>query len=160
MDKLVKGVIVLAALLAGIGVFYYFVVFLPNIENQKLELERQKTERAETEKRAAATQAASQEMIRQKMYDECKRGARTNYEVNWATACKTNARLRTSELQNCLTDRAIMANQYMGESYCRKTFSAEDASPDCALPISVSSPINQTLKDEDQRCLAEAKSGL
>ena len=42
--KLILAIgLVVAALVASAGVFYYYVVFVPNLEQQKLDLEQQKT---------------------------------------------------------------------------------------------------------------------
>ncbi len=45
-NKTIKLVLVIglvtAALLASAGVFYYYVIFAPNLEQQKLDLEKQK----------------------------------------------------------------------------------------------------------------------
>ena len=43
--KLILAIgLVVAALVASAGVFYYYVVFVPNLEQQKLDLEQQKME--------------------------------------------------------------------------------------------------------------------
>lgn len=149
MEKLVKVAVVLGALLAGVGVFYHYVIFLPGVE-------RQKAERAEVEKRDAANREAS----RQIFYEACKKDASINYSANWAAACEEVARTRTMQLRNCLSDRMIVTNPYMGENYCKATFGDIDPSPNCSLPKGRAESIDQSFKDAQQRCLAEARGGL
>jgi hypothetical protein len=149
MEKLLKVAVILGALLAGVGVFYHYVIFLPSVERQKIE-------RAETEKREAANQEAS----RQRFYEACKKDARSNYSANWAAACEDHAHTQTNRLRGCLSDQTIITNPYMGENYCKTTFGDIDPSPDCSLPKSRSESINQANKDAQQQCLAEARGGL
>lgn len=149
MEKLVKFGVVLGALLAGLGVFYHYVIFLPSVERQKVKQE-------EAEKREAASKEAS----RQIFYETCKKNANSNYSANWASACEDVARTETMRLRNCLSDRAVMSNPYLGEHYCKSTFGDIDPSPNCSLPKIRAESIDQSFKDAQQRCLAEARDGL
>jgi hypothetical protein len=82
MDKWVKLSIVAGVLMAGFGVFYHFVVFLPSLER---------------EKKAA--------------YAVCMQKARSNYDESWAAECRTMAERKKLDLQNCLADPTIINNQ-------------------------------------------------
>lgn len=149
LDKLVKLAIVIGVLLAGGGVFYHYVVFLPGIE-------RQKQEQIEAEKRDAAAKQAT----RQFAYDACIVSARRDYDANWANACASVARDKQISLRNCLADRAIMTNRFMGEQYCKSTYGVIDTSPECTLPKGRADSINNFHKQAQERCLNEAKTGL
>jgi hypothetical protein len=149
MDRIVKLAVVVAVLMAGTGVFYYYVVFLPSVERQKSEL-------AEREKQ----EAAKRESERQRAYEVCNSSAQRNYDANWATACSSFAEGQSAAMKNCLTDRAIMSNEFMGAAYCRRTYGAGDPSPTCSLPTERANSLNATFKYEKERCLAEAKLGL
>jgi hypothetical protein len=149
MEKLVKLAVVLGALLAGVGVFYHYVIFLPGVERQKVEREE-----------AAKREAASKEASKQIFYEARKKDAESNYSANWAAACEDVARTETMQLRNCLSDRAIVTNPYLGEHHCKSTFGDIDPSPNCSLPKGRAESINQTFKDAQQRCLAEARGGL
>ena len=160
MDKLLKVSIIVAVLLAGFGVFYHYVIYLP-------QLERKKEERAAQEKREAASrlereraEAAKREEDRQAAYAACLQTARLNYEGDWANACKTAAELQASRLRTCLSDTLILNNPYMGKKYCYSTYGASNPSPSCSLPMTVADSLNKAFKDARQSCLAEAKSGL
>ena len=171
MDKLVKFAVILGALLAGGGVFYHYVIYLPAIQQQEAQREAQRAgeqkqetaaqeilrqnqmaERAEQNKREAA--------LRQVQYEICKANALKNYDANWAAACVSFARSQEMSLRNCLSDRTIISNPYMGENYCRGTFRNTDSSPTCTLPKVQADSINQAFDGEQQRCLQEARLGL
>ena len=149
MDKFVKISIIVAALMAGFGVFYHYVIHLPAIEREKRDAEEQ--EKAD---------AALAEAARKSQYESCKGRAAQMYNADWARACASVAESKKADLQNCLTNRSIMTNPYMGEHYCRENFADIDASEDCTLPKSRAESINKTYSDAEQQCLLEARGGL
>jgi hypothetical protein len=149
VDKFVKIAVIVAALMAGFGIFYHYVIHLPSIERDKIAaVEKEKTE-------AEATEAA-----RKVQYESCKRTASQLYNIDWARACVSVANAKKADLQNCLTNRSIVTNPYMGEHYCRENFGGADPSEDCTLPKSRAESINKTLSDAEQQCLLEARGGL
>ena len=149
MDKFVKIAVVVGVLLAGIGVFYRYVIFLPG-------LERDKIEREENTKR----ELAKQEAIKQVAYDSCKAIARANYSLNWADACKDVALVKNRMLNECLSDSGIVNNPYMGKNFCTSRHGNADLSSNCSLPKARGESINQEYHNAQQRCINEAKSGL
>ena len=161
MDKLLKLAIIIAVLMAGGAVFYHYVVFLPGEEQAKREQaesqQRAAAQREESQQRAAALRDASRKVA----YEECKDTARRSYDANWAAACKGAAKQRRVGFENCLEDRAVMSNQFMGKPYCEKTYGGEiDESGQCSLSGARSETINGIYKDAQEKCMAEAKSGL
>ena len=146
---MLKLAIVVGVLLAGSGVFYYYVIFLPGVQRKAT----QATEQAKQDE-------AAKEAAKKARYDSCVISARADYEVNWATACKGVASVQQIQLQNCLSDKSVMSNPYMGESYCKTTFTGADASPNCSLPGARADDVNKTYQDEQQKCLSEAQLGM
>lgn len=149
MDKAVKLAIIVGALLGGFGVFYHYVVFLPETQREKstaAEREKQETERRELQRRMA--------------YDTCLGAARRNYDANWAAACKDVAVSRAVELKSCLSDKLVTTNPYLGAEHCKRTYGNADPSPECTLPRSRAQSINATHKQEQDRCATEARLGL
>jgi hypothetical protein len=65
-----------------------------------------------------------------------------------------------ASLRNCLADRSIISNRFMGEQYCRNTYGVIDPSPECTLPKGRADPVENLHKQAQERCLNEAKSGL
>jgi hypothetical protein len=68
MDTWIKASTCTAILLAGSGVFYHYVVFLPGLERA----------RAAESRPVGAMQAD---------LDQCRQTARLHYDLNWASAC-------------------------------------------------------------------------
>jgi hypothetical protein len=138
MDKLTRMAVIAGVLLAGIGVFYHYVIFLPGVEHDK----------------------AAQAVRRQAAYSRCMEQADSIYNADWATACKDVAESAAVELRNCLSDKLIMTNPYMGASYCKRTFAGADPSPECTLPKSRAQSLNAAHKEAQQRCATEARLGV
>jgi hypothetical protein len=182
VDKLLKIAVIVGALLAGFGVFYRYVIFLPDLEQQRVAKEerekleaarRAETERIEVAKRAAlerhaALLAEEQRMeparraeiakheaalrnINRKTYFDCLNSVRKRYEDDWANACKTQAKLHSVQITNCLETRGL------SERFCHSTFGAADPGPQCTLRRSMADGINKNHDKEKQQCLAEAK---
>ena len=87
MDKIVKIGILLGSLLAGLGVFYHYVIFLPGVEQRKTEQIEASNRQAEAEK----AEAEKREVLRLKFYEACKQDATSTYIETWASACKAVA---------------------------------------------------------------------
>jgi len=136
-------------LLIGFGVFYHYVIYLPGVE-------RQKEEKAKEEKRALEEKETRTRL----QYERCIAGARQNYEANWAQACETHAKNQAQSLNICLENRTIMSNPDMGANYCNRMYRHFDSSPKCALPDEPSDKINQRYKEEQDKCLTEARAGF
>ncbi|TAL53804.1 hypothetical protein [Pandoraea sp.] len=149
MDKMLKLALAIALLLAGGGVFYHYVIFLPAVE-------RQAAAQAEQEK----AKVAQEEAARNLQYQTCKTLADQSYLEEWAAACKDVAHQQLVQLRNCLSNKLIMSNSFMGATYCKNTFGASDPSPNCSLPTPRADSINQDYGNAQQKCLEEAKLGL
>lgn len=149
MDKWVRLSIVAGVLMAGFGVFYHFVFFLPSIEREKAEAAKAKEE---------ASQKA--EAARKATYSVCMVMARRDYDANWAAACRSVAKQKAGDLQNCLADPSIINNQFMGRAYCQTTYGDADPSPTCTLPGPRAETVNGYLRAAEEKCVTEAKLGL
>ena len=134
MDRAVKLAIILGALLAGFGVFYHYVVFLPGAQ-------RERATAAERERQEKATAAEGERQVTERRdlqrriaYESCLVAARRNYDADWATACESVAATREEQLKNCLSDKSIISNRYLGPEHCHSTYGGADPSPECTLP--------------------------
>jgi hypothetical protein len=148
-DKFTKRAIAIGALMAGVGVFYHYVIFIPG-------LEKSKQERIDKEKSEADMRTAE----KSRQYEFCKTTARQVYEEDWANACQSVAEDRKLQYDNCLKDRMVMTNQFMGKQYCVSTYGKIDASSGCTLPGGRADTINESFKDAKDKCLVEFKNGL
>jgi hypothetical protein len=140
MDKLLKGSLAIGALLAGFGVFYHYVFFIPTVEREKQErvqAQQRETEEAKlTEQREKEEARRAAEASRRAAYDACLGAAREKYLTSWASACRAVAKDKNTRLKNCLNDKAVVENRYMGANWCHANHGNADASPNCSLPSS------------------------
>ena len=80
-----KLVLLLAALATAFSVFYYLVIFLPEKERTRIELER---ELAATEAAKEASEEADRQ-FNQSMLEACLADAESDYNSNWDGECKS-----------------------------------------------------------------------
>jgi hypothetical protein len=149
MDRLMRFAVLLGALLAGGGVFYHYVFFLPGVERVKQEQVAQNKRDAEAKERQ-----------RQLTYVSCKVSAQKAYDLDWANACFTVFKEQKVSLEACLKDKLIMGNEFLGRSHCESTYSGASPSLSCSLPLARADSLNHDLKEAQDKCLSEAKTGL
>lgn len=184
--ELLKIAAALAILLAGAGVFYHYVFYVPELDRKNAEraaqekreatrrleeeknaaeklAEQQRIEKAESSKREelskyqARVDAAVQQNMRTDAYRACTKNARAAYEANWQTACNDVTYIQTTALlQNCLS-RSRTQDDYR---ICYSNYGRYYAAPNCALPSQRAEPIERHYRDAQQRCIAEARLGL
>lgn len=159
--KLVLAIgLVLAALIASAGVFYYYVVFVPNLEQQKLDLEKQKLkEKQEAEAKALKKKEQESEQ-RAQAYQNCVNNAEITYTNNWSSACQKLSERNQVGLDNCLNNPSIMNNQFMGKSYCEKVYGATEFDPECTLPGNTADGIEKARTERKEACMHEAEQAL
>jgi len=181
MDKAVKIAIILGILLASFGVFYHYVVYLPDLEQRKAERERAESEatarRAEIERIEAARRAALERraalLAEEQRIEPARRAEMAKHEaamrnINRKTYydCLNSVRKSYEDdwANACNTQAKIHLAQLqncletrgLGETFCHSTFGGADPSPQCALRSSNADDINKNHDKEKQRCLAEA----
>lgn len=149
MDKFLARGLAAAALLAGAGIFYHYVIYLPGLQREKNEAQAE-----------AAAKAAEQQKQRASQYQICMYSARQDYDQNWATACANVAAENKRDYANCLATPSIINNQFMGPQWCQKQYGYFDASANCTLPGSRAEQINKYLADEQSQCEKQAKLGM
>jgi len=137
MDKHLKITVMLVSLMVGFSVFYYFVIYLPGLENKK---------------EARKAQAKLK-------YERCISSAQMNYDANWAAACESTASANQENLRVCLSTFSTGSDALMYQNICRQRF-LTDPSPNCTLPKGRAESIDQTHKEEQDKCLTEARSEL
>lgn len=160
MDNLLRNALVASALMAGGGVFYHFVVYLPEVERVKAESaaeERRAKQEEVTAKRAQLEQdkrdAELRESARQATYAACNQEASQNYAANWASACKTALNNRQASYDRCM-------GSTLGEAFCKSNYPVAAYSENCALPNSQAETVNRYNREAQEKCLSEAKTGL
>jgi hypothetical protein len=149
MDKFLARTLGVAALLAGAGIFYHYVVHLPSLDREKKAAEA-----------TAADSLAEEKRQRAAKYQVCLFTASQNYDQGWASACKSLAADNTRSLENCLATPSIMQNQFMGRQWCEKQYGDIDASPNCSLPGGRADNVNKYFTDAKKQCELEARTDL
>lgn len=138
MGKWLNRTNIAAALLAVAAVVYQLVVVLPASERPKWDKER-----------AAA---------RQPELEQCGEAALLIHDVHWASACMLLAKEVEARHAACLRDPLVMDNPQLGKAHCDRTFGDQDDSPECMLPPARAATLNASLKDAEDRCLAQVKA--
>ncbi|UUZ67373.1 hypothetical protein LP416_21870 [Polaromonas sp. P2-4] len=98
MEKFAKSALMLGALLAGAGVFYHFVIFLPGLEREK------------------QSQIATEKAQRRAAYETCKEIASRVHELNWTAACRNSAQTNKLLFSQCLERQTAAGKPDMGKS--------------------------------------------
>lgn len=159
--KLVLAIgVVIAALLGSAGVFYYYVIFLPNLEQQKLDIEKQKLQQKQEAEATALKKKEQQIEQRSVAYQNCLESAEMAYTNNWSNSCQKLSERNQRGLENCLDDPSIMNNQFMGKSYCMKVFGITEFDSDCTLPSKIADGIETARSERKEACMSEAQQAL
>ncbi|MHA3099344.1 hypothetical protein [Acinetobacter brisouii] len=159
--KLVLSIgLVVAALLASAGIFYYYVIFVPALEQQKLDLEKQKLKEKQEVELQAQKKKEQQAEQRSQSYQTCLSNAEMLYTQNWSSSCQKLSERNQVSLDNCLNDPSIQNNPYMGRSYCQKMYGNTEFDANCTLPNTVAENIERLRTEEKATCMAQAQQAL
>lgn len=159
--KLILAIgLVVAALVASAGVFYYYVVFVPNLEQQKLDLEKQKLKEKQDAEAKALQKKEQETEQRAQAYQNCVDNAEIAYTSNWSSACQKLSERNQAALDNCLNNPSIINNQFMGKSYCEKVYGATEFDPECTLPGNTAEGIEKARSERKDACMVEAQQAL
>lgn len=132
MDKLTRFALIISAALAGVGVFYHYVIFLPNVEQQRATEAARRDASARSAEEQKQRDAAVRESAKRLEYTKCLIEARTTYEKDWGNACELIAKLRNEPFN----DRS------------------------CALPTRQAEAVETAYKQARDACIEEARLGI
>jgi hypothetical protein len=142
MEKLMRIAIILSAIIAGASVFYFFIIYLPKIEQQKID-------KAEQERAAFIRE----ERYRKERYRSCTMTAATTYNSSWEDACLKMVEFKLSKLNDCLSATP-------NSLYCKEKYKDIEYSSSCLLSKNKAESIDDNYKETMQRCLDEAANKL
>lgn len=148
--------LVVAALFASAGVFYYYVIFVPKLEQQKLDLEQQKIKQKQEEQKALKKKQWQAEQ-RKQVYQNCLNDAEQSYNNRWANTCQQIVEQNQNNLEQCLNDRRVMLNPFKGEAYCLELFGKTEFNANCELPVDVADQLERNRVQAKQTCASEAQ---
>jgi len=148
-DNWFQVIIALAIILVAISVFYYFVIFIPQKEQARIDQQKQE-QLAKDQKEQEAKQQAEQAL------NTCLADASTSYSDQWYRECKS---------QGKLTNRCIALHDMTLEEYAKEKnitadkqftvwgdFYKEKNGCSCRLPLDNADRINKSLQDDKDEC--------
>jgi len=147
-----KIIIAITLLIIALSVAYYFVIFLPQKENQKIELQRLEAEEEKTEAEQKKKEAESKSQL----LSICLGQAESTYSSNWNNECKSQGKL-TSE---CIKLIDMSLDDYIEENNIpdSKRIDAVDEFFDkksdcsCRLPLDNADRIEEWKKADKEEC--------
>ncbi len=165
------GCVLVAILLAGMGLFYYYAIFTPNLEREKFNFEKVQLEQKRQDELAEKKKeeqrlnmekqkAEHEKKMRSIAYDNCINESELIYSQNWANNCKKIADKNKASLRQCLNDESIMSNQYLGRSFCLKSYGATEFDENCSLPRVTAQDLEDFRKERKDNCLKQARNEL
>jgi len=110
MDKFFKIFISISILLIGGSIFYYFVIFIPQKEQARIELERIKVELEQREKERNKANL-----------DICLTAAEASAKNSFVVICKSDKRVSGGDNKVCEMGTAKDVIEFMNASYLRET---------------------------------------
>jgi crotonobetainyl-CoA:carnitine CoA-transferase CaiB-like acyl-CoA transferase len=149
-DNILKFVLAIGILVICASVAYYFVIFLPQKENQAIEIQKQQLELKKAEQ--AKTEQAKQDA--QDILNSCLATATANYNDFWNRECKSLGLLT----QQCNHLMEITAVGYSDENPNLKIIDAwteyrkKKAECSCRLPSYNAERVDASQKDDIDNC--------
>ena len=158
IDKIIKLSIVASVLLIGFSLFYYLVIFLPQKEQNRINLQKQEQLIEENEKQAKIEQQKNKEVEEQKEKEEAEKEIEKNklllgnclsntyetYNGDWARACESQAEIISKGIKDCIG--------LLSENDCKRIWGEPDNSPDCSLPAEVADTLNERRQKNKDEC--------
>lgn len=150
-DGILKISLAVAALFVGLGIFYYFIFYVPARDRavQARESEAAAQQFAEQERRVAAKRADQQS--RQAAYRDCVFKAEETYTREWESKCFELSATRNSNYEKC------MQGEY--NENCM-TYYPPVSETDCKLPRAIAETYETRMNETKSRCLEASKAGL
>ena len=147
-----KRLIAISFLIIALSVAYYFVIFLPQKEKQKLEQEKLRI----TQEQHNAAQKEEEAKSQKESLDSCLLDAEIGYSKNWNKECRSQELMSAACVE--LTEMTII-------DYTEKNKIDLDKSPDalkefmkkqadcsCRLPLENSDRIDKRREEEKEVC--------
>lgn len=150
IDQIFKITVAIGILIVCLSVGYYFVLFLPQKENQKIELQKieqeKKEQQEEQQQRARENRATS--------LSTCLSEAESNYSRNWGNECRS---------QGLLSSKCILLMDMTTVEYAKEKglelnaetlvkFLKEKNDCSCRLSFGISDRIEGLRKDAKEQC--------
>jgi hypothetical protein len=127
-----------ALLLAGLGIFYHFAIFLPNDEKEK-------SRKADIEQNIKI----QKEIDRQVSYSNCISDAEQDYHASWNERCEFNK----AKINKCLAS----AKTDLDKMYCSTYEMGYDTNGVCLLRQEISETLEKRMNEAKKLCETKLK---
>ena len=165
INTLLKLSVIVSLLIGSSGAAYYYALYLPQrdaeLEQEHLSEQLQAYGQRRTEE---ARLLAGQQQIEQlraadktaaeSRYQTCLVRAGATHDASWSAQCKVLADQVAANHTACLAIGKLSA------SYCDASYRMRDGSPNCSLPLKVSTGLDGDLTAARQRCVQERDVAL
>lgn len=167
-DNWFKIGILMVFIIIALSIAYYFVIFIPRKEKNKIEQERQEQVSEELKEQEAKENADRAKAEAKQNLDNCISNAETAYSNNWFGECKARGLVskKCIEIKETLFSDYLKKYDLTEEDYKQQrgitdtgALSAlldyikrqDDCS--CMLPTTIAKSLEDTMKDEKDLCL-------
>ena len=101
-DKSAKAVLILSLLLVALSVFYYYVIFLPQKEQARIEQQKQEQLAEELKEQEAKEEAEQEKRLNRLLLDTCLNEADNSLKNSFISLCKDDGRISGGDEASCL----------------------------------------------------------
>jgi hypothetical protein len=165
INILLKLSVMVSLLIGSSGAAYYYALYLPqrdaeldqeHLSEQLQAYGQRRTEQARllAEERQTEQRRTTDKTVAESGYQTCLARAGVTHDASWSAQCKTLAD------QTAANHTACLASGKLSSSYCDAAYRTRDGSPNCSLPLKVSTGLDGDLTAARQRCLQEREAAL
>ena len=153
IDKATKISVIAGILLISVSFFYYYVIFLPQKEQARLEQQRQEQSAKEEKERQAIERELQERKEAKQNLDACIDNAKTRYSNRWEEECEARGKLTSK----CISLLKMTFKEYQEEKGIEGlegfvAYYEEQDECSCSLPFSIADRINETLQEDKDYC--------
>ncbi|OGD09446.1 hypothetical protein A2397_02025 [Candidatus Amesbacteria bacterium RIFOXYB1_FULL_44_23] len=163
----VDNAVKLSILAIALSVAYYFVFFLPNKQNQELELKRQQyqdqivaQQKEDEREQQKILDVQKQAAENRSLLDKCLENAEDSYHLNWRNSCRTRGLMPSGceeesinlEFSDYQKQHNLPTSTIEGWDDYWKVYSAKKDKCTCSLPTYNADDITETEKNSKDEC--------
>jgi hypothetical protein len=143
MKNLLIFTFIIFLFLIGGSVFYRYVIYLPKVEQQKLDLEQKKVQKKET-----------RDVEINNEYNQCMQEAKENFKNKMHATCSAAAEQHNEKYKKCLENGAGLLRD-LCESELRGYQDPNPSSGQCGVPKSIGDNLINERKQAEAQCLSD-----
>lgn len=151
-SDILKMALAIAALLVGLSVSYYYILYLPSRDQRAAE-DREAARKEEKEQANRARLAAEKlRADKRANYNVCLSLAQATYNSRWEASCRERHSATLDSFNQCV------AADY-GAAFCKANYKIEPEK-ECSLPNALADDYDVALREAKRLCLDEFNNEL